>query len=63
MRAADPEFWGETESQNIIESIDRRAKWIGVKISDEIVSVASGRTTEWGGLIGVVATGKPNILS
>ncbi|MEM3550020.1 MAG: GNAT family N-acetyltransferase [Candidatus Bathyarchaeia archaeon] len=60
MRAADPEFWGETESQNITESIDRGAKWFGVKVSDEIVSVGSGRTKEWGGLIGVVATSKPH---
>jgi len=56
MKEADPEFWGTTTSQNIIEGIDKGVNWLGVRINEELVSVGNTRLAEWAGLIGVVAT-------
>jgi len=56
MRKADPEFWGTTTDQNIIDGMNRGANWLGIKINGELASIGNARLTEWGGLIGVVAT-------
>ncbi len=56
MKNADPEFWGETTSQNIIEGMNRGANWFGIKVDGELVSIGNARLTEWGGTIGVIAT-------
>jgi len=56
MRKADPEFWGTTTSQNIIDGMNRGANWLGSKVDSELVSIGNTRLTEWGGVIGVVAT-------
>jgi len=56
MKAADPEFWGEITAQDIIEGMNRGAKWFGVKTDRKLVSVGNAWTTEWVGLIGIVAT-------
>lgn len=55
MRNADPEFWGETTSQDIMEGLSRGTIWCGIRIGEELVSVGSVRLTEWAGIIGVVA--------
>ena len=56
MREADPEYWGDTSGQQIIEGMNRGMNWFGIKVDDELVSIGSSRLTEWAGLIGVVAT-------
>lgn len=56
MRGADPEYWGYIQSQHILEGIDRGSIWFGIKVDGELVSITSARSTEWCGLIGVVAT-------
>lgn len=56
MKNSDPEFWGTVTSQNIVESINRGAKWLGIKVNGELASIGNARLTEWAGLIGVVAT-------
>jgi len=56
MRKADPEFWGTTTPQNIIEGIDKGISWLGVKVRGDLVSVGNVRLTDWAGLIGVAAT-------
>jgi len=56
MKDADPEFWGMITNQQIIESISRGVNWLGIRVNGEIVSIGNARLTEWGGLIGVVAT-------
>ena len=56
MKRADPEFWGTVTSQNIVEGVNRGVKWLGIKANRELVSIGNARLTEWGGLIGVVAT-------
>jgi len=56
MKCADPEFWGTTTSQSIVEGMNRGANWFGIKVDRELVSIGSARLTEWGGHIGVVAT-------
>jgi predicted GNAT family acetyltransferase len=56
MKAADPEFWGEVTTQDIIEGMNRGAKWFGVKTDGKLVSVENAWTTEWVSLIGIVAT-------
>lgn len=56
MRRASPEFWGETTSQQIIDSMSSGTNWFGIKVDGELVSIGSRRLTEWAGLIGVVAT-------
>jgi predicted GNAT family acetyltransferase len=58
MRESDPEFWGTTTGQGIVDGMNRGVKWLGVKINGKVVSVGSMRLTEWGGLIGTVATHK-----
>jgi len=58
MRESDPEFWGTAASQGIVDGINRGVGWLGVKINGKVVSVGSMRLTEWGGLIGTVATHK-----
>ncbi|MEM3770339.1 MAG: GNAT family N-acetyltransferase [Candidatus Bathyarchaeia archaeon] len=56
MKAADPEFWGEVTSQDIVEGMNRGAKWFGVKSDGKLVSIGNAWTTEWISLIGIVAT-------
>ncbi|MEM3597051.1 MAG: GNAT family N-acetyltransferase [Candidatus Bathyarchaeia archaeon] len=58
MRESDPEFWGTATGQGIVDGMNRGVKWLGVKINGKAVSVGSMRITEWGGLIGTVATHK-----
>ncbi|MEM3577273.1 MAG: GNAT family N-acetyltransferase [Candidatus Bathyarchaeia archaeon] len=58
MRESDPEFWGTATGQGIVDGMSRGVKWLGVKINGKAVSVGSMRITEWGGLIGTVATHK-----
>ncbi|MEM3731799.1 MAG: GNAT family N-acetyltransferase [Candidatus Bathyarchaeia archaeon] len=58
MRDSDPEFWGTATGQGIAEGMGRGVNWLGVKISGKVVSVGNMRLTEWGGLIGTVATHK-----
>jgi predicted GNAT family acetyltransferase len=58
MKEADPEFWGTTTSQRIIEGINSGEHWVGIKVNKELVSIGSARLTEWGGLIGIIATQK-----
>jgi ribosomal protein S18 acetylase RimI-like enzyme len=58
MRESDPEFWGTATGQGIVDGINRGVSWLGVKINGKVVSVGSMRLTEWGGLIGTVATHK-----
>lgn len=55
MRLANPEAWGDTTSQRIVEGM-RRVSWFGIVVNGELVSIGSVHLTEWGGLIGVVAT-------
>ena len=55
MRQADPEWWGETASQRIIESMDERL-WLGIKVDRKLVSLGGTRFTDWGSNIGVVVT-------
>lgn len=55
MKYADPEFWGTVTSQRIVEGMNN-VNWLGVKVNEELVSIGNIRLTEWGGLIGVVAT-------
>lgn len=55
MKYADPEYWGTTTRQQIVEDV-RNVNWLGIKVNRELVSIGSTRLTEWGGLIGVVAT-------
>jgi len=62
LRTADPEFWGNTTIQDIIESINRGAKWFGVKTDGKLVSVGNVWTTEWISLIGIVATSEKHGL-
>ncbi len=56
MKKADPEFWGTTTDQNIIDGMNRGANWLGIKINGELASIGNARLTEWGGHIGIVAT-------
>jgi len=56
MRDADPEYWEEQTGQGIVESMNQGAIWLGIKINGDLVSLGSARSTEWAGLIGVVAT-------
>ncbi|MEM2987595.1 MAG: GNAT family N-acetyltransferase [Candidatus Bathyarchaeia archaeon] len=56
MKAANPEFWGDVTSQNVVEGMNRGAKWFGVKSDKKLVSIGNALTTEWTSLIGVVAT-------
>ncbi|MEM3873714.1 MAG: GNAT family N-acetyltransferase [Candidatus Bathyarchaeia archaeon] len=56
MKAADPEFWGDVTSQDIVEGMNRGAKWFGVKADGKPVSIGNAWTTEWISLIGIVAT-------
>jgi predicted GNAT family acetyltransferase len=58
MRDSDLESWETVTSQNIVEGMNRGINWFGVKIDGKIVSIGSMRLTEWGGLIGTVATHK-----
>jgi len=55
MREADPEYWGTITNQQIVEGMSG-VNWLGIKVNGELVSVGNTRLTEWGGLIGVVAT-------
>ena len=55
MRQADPEWWGESASQRIIEGMDERL-WLGIKVGGKLVSLGGTRFTEWGSNIGVVVT-------
>ena len=55
MKDADPEIWGTITSQHIVEGMNR-ANWLGIKINQDLVSIGRVNLTEWGGLIGVVAT-------
>lgn len=56
MKDANPENWGTVTSQQIIEGITTGENWMGIKVNNEVISVGSARITEFGGLIGVVAT-------
>jgi predicted GNAT family acetyltransferase len=56
MKAADSEFWGDVTSQSVIEGMNRGAKWFGVKIDGDLVSIGNVWATEWLSLIGIVAT-------
>ena len=56
MKKAEPEFWGTVTSQNVIDAVNRGVSWLGIKVNGELVSIGNARLTEWGGLIGVVAT-------
>ncbi|UCC33231.1 MAG: GNAT family N-acetyltransferase [Candidatus Bathyarchaeota archaeon] len=56
MRDADPEYWGEVNTQRIAEGMKRGSELVGIRINHQLVSVGSTRLTEWAGLIGVVAT-------
>ena len=56
MRNADPEYWGDRTSQQIIEWMNQGVIWLGIKVDGELVSVGSTCLTEWAGLIAVVAT-------
>jgi len=58
MKDADPEFWGTVTKENIVDGISEGAVWLGIKVGEELVSIGNVRLTEWGGLIGVVATHK-----
>lgn len=58
MRESNPESWGAVTSQDIVEGMNRGTNWLGVKIDGKLVSIGSMRLTEWGGLIGTVATHK-----
>jgi predicted GNAT family acetyltransferase len=58
MKEAEPEFWGTVTGQNVIDGMNRGANWLGIKVDEELVSIGNARLTEWGGLIGVVATHK-----
>ncbi|MEM2974847.1 MAG: GNAT family N-acetyltransferase [Candidatus Bathyarchaeia archaeon] len=58
MKDADPEFWGTVTSQRIIEGIGTGENWVGIKVNNELVSIGSVRLTEFGGLVGVIATQK-----
>ena len=55
MRDADPEYWGTTTRQGILEGMNG-SNWLGMKVNGELISIGSTRLTEWAGLIGVVAT-------
>jgi len=55
MRQADPEWWGETASQRIVEGMDERL-WLGVKVDRKLVSLGGTRFNDWGSNIGVVVT-------
>ncbi len=57
MKDADPDFWGTVTGQQIIEGMTS-VNWLGIKVDGRLVSIGSARVTEWGGLIGVVATHK-----
>ena len=56
MKDADPEFWGTTTSQQIVDGMSTGVNWLGIKVDEELVSIGNRRLTELGGLIGVVAT-------
>ena len=58
MREADPEYWRDITGQRIVEGINQGVNWLGIKVNEELASIASARLTEWTGLIGVVATHK-----
>ncbi|MGB9676556.1 MAG: GNAT family N-acetyltransferase [Candidatus Bathyarchaeales archaeon] len=58
MRESDQEFWGTVTCQLIGDGMNRGVKWLGVKINGKAVSVGSMQITDWGGLIGTVATHK-----
>ncbi|MEM3616940.1 MAG: GNAT family N-acetyltransferase [Candidatus Bathyarchaeia archaeon] len=58
MKAADPEFWGDVTSQDVVEGINHGAKWFGVKANGQLVSIGNAWTPEWVSLIGTVATNK-----
>ncbi|UCF58899.1 MAG: GNAT family N-acetyltransferase [Candidatus Bathyarchaeota archaeon] len=55
MRQADPEWWGETASQRVVEGMGERL-WLGIKVDGKLVSLGVTRFTEWGSNIGVVVT-------
>lgn len=55
LRHADPEYWGTMTSQQIIDGMSS-VNWLGIRVNEELVSIGDARLTEWGGLIGVVAT-------
>ncbi len=56
MMETNLEFWGTTTKQMIVEGMNRGGKWFGMRINEELVSVGGTRLTEWGGVIGAVAT-------
>jgi predicted GNAT family acetyltransferase len=56
MKQADPAFWGEITSQNIIDGMNNGVNWLGIKIKGKLVSIGGARITEFGGLISTAAT-------
>jgi len=55
MRQTDPEWWGETAAQRLVEGMKDRI-WLGIKINGKLVSIGNTRLTDWGSNIGVIAT-------
>ncbi len=56
MRDADPEYWGDVTSEQILEGMNKGANWSGIEVNESLVSIGMSRLTEWAGVVGVVAT-------
>jgi len=56
MRDADPEYWGDVTSEQILEGMNKGADWFGIEVNENLVSIGMSRLTEWAGVVGVAAT-------
>jgi predicted GNAT family acetyltransferase len=55
MNKADPEFWGETTTDQVAESMSS-TNWVGIKLKGELASICRTRLTDRVGHIVTVAT-------
>jgi len=55
MRESDPNWWGEITGEKIAAKMHERL-WLGMRVDNQLVSIASTILCEWGSNIGTVVT-------
>ncbi len=55
MRKSDPNWWGEITTEKIAAKMHERL-WLGIRVDNQLVSIASTVLCEWGSNIGTVVT-------
>ena len=55
MRKADPNWWGETQLENL-RAVMQQAFWLGIKLDGTVVSVGATRLVSFASNINIVAT-------